>query len=179
MQINHRIELVKLLPHNSICAEAGVAEGNFSCDLLDAGVGILYSVDYWQKIEGVTGDGNFDQSFHDKNYNTAVERLSKYGYRSLLIKSKSVDAAEKLPDQYLDMVYLDAAHYYDGVYADLVAWYPKVKSGGIVSGHDYLCADYQVKEAVADFIEKNGIHTTVNVIPENNPNDASFYFIKP
>jgi Methyltransferase domain len=179
MQIKHRIELVKLLPHNSICAEVGVAEANFSCDLLDAGVGILYSVDYWQKIDGVVGDGNFDQSFHDNNYNTAVERLNKYGYRSFIIKSKSVDAAAKLPNLYLDMVYLDAAHYYTGIYADLVAWYPKVGSGGIIAGHDYLCTDYQVKEAVADFIEQNSIQTTVNVIPENNINDASFYFIKP
>lgn len=179
MQINHRIELVKLLPHNSICAEIGVAEANFSCDLLDAGVGILYSVDYWGKIEGVSGDGNFDQSFHDKNYDTAVERLSKYGYRSLLIKSKSVDAAEKLPDQYLDMVYLDAAHYYSGIFSDLTAWYPKVKSDGIVAGHDYLNGDYDVERAVKDFIKQNRITTTVNVIPENNRNDASFYFIKP
>jgi hypothetical protein len=178
MLINHRIELVKLLPEKSLVAEVGVAEGLFSAELLDAGVEILYSIDNWKTIEGVTGDGNFEQSFHDKNYSEATERLSKYGYRSLIMKGLSADIANKIPDGYLDMVYLDAAHYYSGVMADLKSYYPKVKSGGIIAGHDFLNKDYMVKEAVMDFT-RNYPSIVINVIPENSPTDASFYFVKP
>ena len=77
------------------------------------------------------------------------------------------------------MIYLDAGHYYDAVISDLRTWYPKLKHGGIMAGHDFLNEDYKVKEAVYDFVKHNGINATVNIIPENNPNDASFYFIKP
>ena len=95
MGILHRIDLVKLLPENSMVAEIGVAEGNFSCDLLDAGVGVLYSIDAWETIDGVTGDGNFPQHWHDNNFNIASKRLSEYGYRSRIIKKLSKDAPWK------------------------------------------------------------------------------------
>ena len=87
--------------------------------------------------------------------------------------------AVHIPDKSLDMVYLDAAHYEDGVLADLKVYYPKVKPGGIIAGHDYLNPDYGVKEAVNFFIKyliKRDI--SVEIIPENNIEDASFYFIK-
>ena len=32
---------------------------------------------------------------------------------------------------------LDVSHDYDNVLADIRAWYPKVKSGGILAGDDY------------------------------------------
>lgn len=123
--------------------------------------------------------GVADQKFHDKNYDAAVKRLAEFGDRSVMLKGLSVDMANIIPDNSLDMVYFDAGHYYGAVVADLIAWYPKVRSGGIIAGHDYLNPDYQVKEAVSHFIRTVGIITAVNVIPENNIEDASFYFVKP
>ena len=40
-------------------------------------------------------------------------------------------------DGSLDMVFLDAAHDYESVKRDIQQWYPKLKSGGLISGHDY------------------------------------------
>jgi len=177
-EIKHRIDLVSLLPENAVVAEIGVAEGNFSADLLERGIGKLYSVDNWGHIPSVTGDGNFPQDFHDKNYTAAKERLTKYGERSVILKGLSVEMAKLVPDNSLDLLYLDGAHYYAGVAADLNAWYPKVKSNGIIAGHDYLNNDYQVKEAVSHFVVERNIITSVFVIPETHINDAGFYFIK-
>lgn len=178
--INHRIELIKLLPPHSCVAEVGVAEGLFSRDLLEAGVERLYMIDNWGHIPGVTGDGSFPSEWHDKNYYDAVNRVQPYGWRAKMLRGLSTTMAASIEDNSLDMVYLDAAHYYDGVLADLKVYYPKVKPGGIIAGHDYLNPDYGVKQAVHDFIrhylKKDMI---VGVIQENNPEDASFYFIKP
>ena len=175
--IKHRIELLTLLPLGAVMAEVGVAEGNFSNDLLSDGkLSTLYSVDLWGTIEGVTGDGNFPQEWHDKNYESAKQKLEKFGKRSIILRGMSVKMAEHIEDGSLDAVYLDAAHYKEGVKADLEAWYPKVKSGGIVAGHDYLNLDYGVFEAVGEFTAALGIGGFQ--IPENNINDASFYFIK-
>lgn len=52
-------------------------------------------------------------------------------------KGLSVDVAKSIPDESIDILYIDATHTYDGVRSDLEAWIPKVKKGGIISGHDY------------------------------------------
>jgi cephalosporin hydroxylase len=64
----------------------------------------------------------------------------------------SVEAAERFPDGSLGFVWLDAQHDYDGVCADIRAWRPKVRRGGVLAGHDY--ADHQpgVVRAVDELI---------------------------
>lgn len=177
MEIKRRIDLVKLLPENSVGCECGVAEGYFSADLLEAGVAKLYSVDNWGTIEGIRGDGNFPQEWHDKNYEDAKKRLERFGDRSVILKGMTVEMANKVLDNSLDLLYLDAGHSYESVFNDLTAWYPKVKSGGVIAGHDYLAPQYGVFGAVTQFsILHNFIPMT---IPENSDTDASFYFIKP
>jgi len=53
------------------------------------------------------------------------------------IRLPSVQAAKRYEDHSLDFVYLDASHDYESVRADIEAWTPKVKPGGVIAGHDY------------------------------------------
>ena len=62
------------------------------------------------------------------------------------IRKPSLQAAQDFADRSIDIVFIDAAHEYDPVKEDILAWLPKVKLGGILSGHDYLCDG--VKKAV-------------------------------
>ena len=48
----------------------------------------------------------------------------------------SSNAAVKFADQSCDLIFLDADHSYDAVKADALAWFPKLKPGGIFAGHD-------------------------------------------
>ncbi len=52
------------------------------------------------------------------------------------LEMSSVDAAAMFLDETCDVVFLDGDHDTDSVAADIAAWLPKVKSGGILCGHD-------------------------------------------
>jgi len=182
MEIKNRIELIKLSEHfgntRPVIAELGCAEGNFSLDLLKAGAGHLFMVDNWAKIEGVTGDGNFDNEWHEENFYKAWNKIKSFSEsfeNVTILKGLTTNMANKVQDNSLDILYLDAGHFYDAVFADLKAWYPKVKTGGIIAGHDYLNKAYGVFNAVADFVKKE---KEIYVIPENNTDDAGFWFQK-
>lgn len=53
-----------------------------------------------------------------------------------IIQADSAAAAQEFEDLALAGVFIDAAHDYDSVARDLVAWQPKVRRGGIFAGHD-------------------------------------------
>jgi len=70
----------------------------------------------------------------------------------------SWDAASKYRDRSLDFVFLDADHAKTSVLKDLDAWWPKVKPGGILAGHDI---DWEsVQDALKPWAEKSGIRVS-------------------
>lgn len=60
----------------------------------------------------------------------------------------SVEAAQEFSDESLDVVFIDADHSYEAVKADLEAWYPKVKPGGLMAGHDFVFEHETSREGV-------------------------------
>lgn len=176
--INYRRELPKLLQKLGlpmIGIEVGVAQGNFSWELLTNGMEKLYSVDAWKELPQ-TGDGGFPQSWHDDNYEMAKEKLSEFGDKSIILRGISHEMAILIEDNTLGLVYLDGDHSLNGVRTDLEAWYSKLVVGGVMAGHDYWSDAYGVKDAVKEFCKKNDIE--YHIMDEDKIDDAGFYFIK-
>lgn len=66
-----------------------------------------------------------------------------------IIRKFSGAASQDFKDGSVDFVFIDANHNYDPVRADIAAWLPKVRSGGIIAGHDYTAWNWPgVKKAV-------------------------------
>lgn len=74
-----------------------------------------------------------------------------------LIKSHSLDIVVTYEDESLSLCFIDGSHEYEDVKADLIAWLPKVKKGGILAGDDYINGNHPgVKKAVNEILgEKN------------------------
>jgi len=49
-----------------------------------------------------------------------------------VVANDSLSEVMKYPDDYFDIVYVDAAHEHESVKADIAAWLPKVKTGGVI-----------------------------------------------
>tara|TARA_B000000557_G_C20812579_1_gene461032 strand:+ start:1901 stop:2461 length:561 start_codon:yes stop_codon:yes gene_type:complete len=72
-----------------------------------------------------------------------------------IFKSNSIEASKKYKDESLDFVFIDGSHLYEDVLDDINHWYPKVKKGGILSGHDLGKHCPQVELAVSLFCKNN------------------------
>jgi hypothetical protein len=118
-------------------AEIGVERGHYSEILCRENSGVqLACVDAWKAYRGYRD--HVDQAKLDRFFDEARQRLQPY--RVTFVRKFSVDAALDFADGELDFVYLDGNHRLEQVMADLAAWSPKVRVGGIVAGHDYIKA---------------------------------------
>ena len=76
----------------------------------------------------------------------------------------SISASKLYVDNSINVVYVDADHNYDFVLSDLETWFPKVKPGGFLCGHDYhVISDAwpDVKRAVDDFVIKYSLESPI------------------
>lgn len=149
--------------------EVGVQNGAFSQWILTHWKGsLLISVDPWlEDTEGIYRDAsNVPQSQQEINYRRTVARLGRFHRRSQIWRMTSKEASLSIPDCSVDFVYLDARHDYESVSEDLHLWYPKVRSGGLFSGHDYLDGSFPhgvfgVKTAVDEFFRARNLSVYV------------------
>ena len=132
-------------------AEIGVYKGDnaeFILNVLQPT--LLYLIDPWNNFM----DTDSNEIIGEIQYIETQERLKLYGNKRL-IKRTSLEASKLFRDKELDFVYIDADHSYQGVSQDLNLWYPKIKKGGILSGHDYHQSMKNVVIAVNEFVAKN------------------------
>jgi hypothetical protein len=124
--------------------EVGCLAGRSTCYLAtrirDSGKAItLYAVDpctgspsdsTGQEIAPAVG-GTFAGIFHRNILGCGLDNVI------VPVVTTSVRAAELFADESVAFCFIDADHSYESVTADLRAWWPKVRPGGMLAGHDY------------------------------------------
>lgn len=152
--------------------------------------GMLFGIDCWTEDTSrpEINDAGFTQHDLDLQFFQCVVEFSANPFVKI-VRNFSYEASLSFPDEYFDFIYIDAAHDYDSMVVDLNAWWPKLKKGGIFSGHDYIEYDVvwrgkkcEVYRAVNEFaVEKN---VSVDYVEGNweDPNPLSrcpsFFIIK-
>lgn len=146
-ELSFLFELARAMPKDARVAEVGSWKGRSTtaiCEGLRLRVNpILYAVDWFvgdPQVQAQVGD------FNPTEVRSSFERnTSDYPFVRLMV-DLSEAAAAKFDDHTLDWIFLDANHSYESVVADIFAWAPKLKPGGLMSGHDF--GFYGVSEAV-------------------------------
>lgn len=168
----------------AVGAEIGVRKGQYSELLLGHWSGAkLISVDPWQTFppEEYVDGSNVIQDVHDAYHAESCRRLGKFGGRSVVWRMTGREAAARLAPGELDFAYLDARHDRDSVAEDLATWWPLVRSGGVLAGHDYRDAElptvvFGVRSAVDEFF--GGLGLTVHATVDDEP-WPSWMVVKP
>ncbi len=128
--------------------EVGIAEGKYSEILCRANPRAeIYGIDPYEPHRGYNDYTR--RSTFEKLENNAHERLDKFSNYHFMRKY-SAEAVKDFGNN-LDFVYLDADHSYEAVTKDIKLWWPLIRSGGILAGHDYARFSHvKVIEAVND-----------------------------
>jgi predicted O-methyltransferase YrrM len=94
------------------------------------------------RIEAMGGSTELFKRFNNNIHNAQVAYMVTPHVRG------SIEASNEFKDESLDVVFIDADHSYAAVKADLEAWYPKLKPGGLMAGHDFVFEDEASREGV-------------------------------
>jgi methyltransferase family protein len=183
MEIKYRTEFGELLKHLGLegpAVEIGVAEGRNAESIASwSSVTTLYLIDSWTHLNQ-KGDGFQPQDWHDFNLSETKRRMQPFSNKAIYLRGLSLDMVRAIEDDSLIFAYLDGDHSYNGFTGDLSAIYSKVKSGGVIAGHDYLNPAYGVNSGLHDFIQdsqydEDDIHQTEE---DGDESMVSFWFIK-
>lgn len=132
-------ELLKFYNLNGKGVEIGTWKGEFSKIILDSWGGTLYMIDPWRGLgDEYTAVDNQVKPEHSNAYNDTMNSIKGYEHRAFMLRGLSNELYDLFEDESLDFVYIDGNHKYDFVVEDINLWYPKVKRGGLVMGHDYI-----------------------------------------
>lgn len=144
-----RKDFMASLPSDfKIGAEVGVSHGDFSKNILEVRPStLLYCIDCWEE--------NYQLPDPQQALEETKANLAPYPGQYVVIKSPSKLAAKQFTEGALDFVYIDADHTYASVLEDMITWYPKIRSGGILCGHDYTPTWQGVVDAVDEFCKNN------------------------
>lgn len=155
--LSDRNALVQLVPKNAVWAEVGVYKGDFSQIVLDTcSPSLYYLIDNWKFDpdehnpfqETTENFSNFAGRVHWEHYGDDPNAHQEQNYQSVIkrfssvpcvrvVRARSVEGIESLPDAYLDVIYIDANHQYEYVLRDMIHAQKKLKPGGIMLMDDF------------------------------------------
>jgi predicted O-methyltransferase YrrM len=136
-------DLVLTIRHRRmVVVEVGSWVGNGSTRIIieamrEAAQGTLYCVDTWTGSDNVSHHLNYRRQ-RVNLFRVFAQNMTRYNARHIVqpLTLSSLEASKLFPDKSIDMVFIDGNHGYSHVKEDILAWLPKVKAGGILSGHD-------------------------------------------
>lgn len=144
---------------NPLAAEIGVWRGENAAEMLNVDLELkLWAIDSYANLEA--HDSYVSLANIDGLIKLADYTLEPYEDRVVKVRKNSEDAVGDFKDGFFDYVYIDGDHTYEPVLRDCRLWWPKVKAGGMLAGHDITMDS--VKGAVEKFALENNLKVCIN-----------------
>ncbi|MDH3348209.1 MAG: class I SAM-dependent methyltransferase [Desulfobulbaceae bacterium] len=126
-------------------AEIGVWKGDFAKDILHRCPGITkyYMVDPWANLPDWNKPFNVKAEMFDEVYAEAMGKTEFASHKRVVLRGRTKEIIDKIPDESLDFAYIDGDHTLRGITIDLIRLLPKIKEGGIIGGDDFAHNPWQ------------------------------------
>lgn len=146
-----------------VIAEIGIRKGLNFTKMIRHNPKMAVAIDVW-KEDGVRARNDllYSQKTLDGQYGNFVEQFGKLPFVKIY-REYSFEAVKRFPNEFFDLVYIDADHTFEGCYRDIIDWYPKIKKGKFLLGDDFINRTirsgvrYGVVEAVTKFARENSL----------------------
>lgn len=124
-------------------AELGVQKGLYSKEILTTWKACekYLLVDIWKQMPSkkfYLDPANVNDMEQERLLKSTKELLAPFGSVPVYIRNFTNLAVLQVEDASLDFIYVDARHDYCGCREDIELWWPKLKIGGLMAGHDYI-----------------------------------------
>lgn len=164
MYDHSRVLVDMIQKHNlGIVGEVGIWKGKTARFILRSDVPSLklyWGIDQFKSLGQEHGHMGL-LSMNDWDGHYLRECLDMYYFdRFRIIRATSEDASKVFPDNYFDLLFIDASHFAIDVENDIKVWLSKVKVGGFLTGHDYGNRHVEVKPTVDRILGIENIQTT-------------------
>jgi hypothetical protein len=122
-----------------VVAEVGVYRGDFAARLLrDCGaISAYYMVDPWRHLEGWNKPANQTDDVFAGFFVEAMKKTREHGHKRIVLRGKTSEVIDEVPDGSLDFAYVDGDHTLRGITVDLIKVFPKIREGGWIGGDDF------------------------------------------
>lgn len=119
-------------------AEIGVWRGAFAARMLADCPGIerYVMVDPWRNLERWNKPYNVADPLFDAVMAEAMAVTAFAAGRREVLRGTTREVVGGVADESLDLVYVDGDHTLRGITVDMIAWWPKVRPGGVLGGDD-------------------------------------------
>jgi len=114
------------------------------------------NIDFYT-VDTFEGDKNLEEYYgaiqNGRLYDYVIKKMKPLMDYVQIIRgdSQSKETSDLFGDESVAAIFIDGDHSHVGIENDLNNWYPKIKPGGIVSGHDYIWGHRGVKPVVDKF----------------------------
>lgn len=126
-------------------AEIGVWKGDFSARILSSNkqISVYYMIDPWVNLPDWNKPANVSNGEFDRIYQIAMRRTAFASEKIKILRGSVKEMVSEIPDESLDMVYIDGDHTLRGITIDLIKVAPKIKEGGYILGDDFTVSPWQ------------------------------------
>lgn len=150
-------KIIKSIPDGGWIVEVGAWKGASTSYLAVEAQHKKMKIDVVDTWAGSEEHKEMSDIIENSLFGTFIDNLRPLINMINPIRSDSISASKMYADESLDVVFIDADHRYESVKADILAWMPKVKNGGILAGHDYCNTHFGVMQAVNELVPQSDI----------------------
>lgn len=126
-------------------AEIGVWKGDFAAHQLrtNSSIQSYYMVDPWSQLVDWNKPANVTSERFEKIYQEAMSKTQFASDKVRILRGRTKDVIDQIPDESLDFVYIDGDHTLRGITIDLIKIAPKMREGGFICGDDFSPSPWQ------------------------------------